>query len=220
MVKIVKKKNGKKSFKKKPFEPKAVGLNANESKFLDTAIPSTTITSAGAILNSSMCIVPQGTQQQQRAGKKILVTSVAFRGVLDLPSQINQSLCTNNVRLVLYLDKQTNGNTATVAELLQEVNESSFRNMNQVNRFEFIYDKIHTLNQHGVIFNTTAITNRVQKYIKFFKKCRIPIIYDQTATTGALTTIRSNNIGLMAISTSDSLLLNFEGICRIRFSDN
>ncbi len=52
----------------------------------------------------------------------------------------------------------------------------------------------------------------------FFKECNIPIEYDNSATTGVITSMRTNNIGVLLLS-RDGAIGIFVSKMRIRYTD-
>ncbi len=63
----------------------------------------------------------------------------------------------------------------------------------------------------------TSINEHTQAW-SWFKDVNIPIEFDNSATTGALTSQTSNNIGVFGI-TLNSTTVNLAYTCRIRFLD-
>lgn len=214
----------KKQMVRKPYKRP---VKPGEKKFLDTTIATTAITTTGVILNSSLNVIPQGDTQSERIGRKVTVCDVLLKGNITQPAQIITSLpqglsdMCNNVRVIVYLDKQCNKATATVAQILQTTDENSFRNLEYVDRFQILYDETVIMNVGGlsnIITTPTFYAPGVRNQFGFTKKISVPITYDTSATTGAIGTITSNNIGIMAIATvANSSFV--DGICRIRYTD-
>ncbi len=54
---------------------------------------------------------------------------------------------------------------------------------------------------------------------KFFKRCDIPVEYNDSATTGVISTMTSNNIGVLALA-SNGDTCSLDSVMRIRYTDN
>lgn len=61
----------------------------------------------------------------------------------------------------------------------------------------------------GVVSNSAVVRNG-----SFYKKCNVPLEF--SSTTGAITEIRSNNIGVLLISAEGTA--KFDSSIRIRFT--
>ncbi len=196
------------------------GRNA-ELKFHDVDLDDVII-AAGSNITPSINIIPQGVKENERVGRKCTIKSINWVGTLALPVRDAQALPSpgDEIRIILYLDKQANGAAATRPDLLSSPNTDSFRNLANSSRFQFLYDKVWLLDYGSLASDTDAVvsSNGVQKRLKFYKKVNIPIEYDNTADTGVLTTIRQNNLGV--------LLEGSQSVCgltskfRLRFSDS
>lgn len=124
----------------------------------------------------------------------------------------------DTVRVIMFLDKQANGATAAVTDILETASFLSFNNLANSGRFQTLLDKTVTLNYMTLASDGAGLVSSANKFtdFSFHKRCNIPIEF--SATTGAITEIRSNNIGVLLISRAASSAL-FSNI-RIRFSDN
>ncbi len=192
---------------------------ATELKFHDIDVNDTTITSTGEILNAgTVNIIAQGTTESQRIGRKCTIKSINWR--FDIVRNENAgSWDSEVVRVLMYLDKQANGAAATVTGILESADYQSFNNLSNKGRFRTIMDKKYILKPHaGAGDGTTNIFNDDLVYDEFFKQVNITIEYDNSATTGVLTTIRSNNIGVLVISKQGTGTV-FNSKLRLRFAD-
>ncbi|AXH75673.1 MAG: coat protein [Cressdnaviricota sp.] len=192
-----------------------------EKKYWDTGINLSAIAAVGQCL-SSINLIPQDTSKNGRIGNKCTAVNINVHGVLILPAAVSGvTLVGTRVRIILYVDKQCNGVTAQPADLIKDSPTggtfvNSFRNMDNVDRFIVLKDKTFTMNYLTAGTATEAAASVLREY-KFNKKCSIPL--DYSATTGALTEIRSNNIGMMFISDTNNQV-SFQQISRVKFSDH
>ena len=196
------------------------GLNV-EKKFLDTNV-GINGDDQGAIFNSgTVCVVPEGDGQSNRHGRKITITSVMLRGRFTLDATAPTP---DRMRIIMYLDKQCNGATLAASDILTNASGSAatidgFRNLEETHRVVVLADKTYTLQRpNGNATVALAVANRT---VTMYKKCNIEIVYDNSATTGAIATIRSNNIGFMLINQLDTAANagDFNGNIRIRYTD-
>lgn len=193
------------------------GKGGSELKFFDTiktaAIPAT----GGTILNPSLNLIPQGVTESTRVGRKCVLRSLSIRGSIKLPSATSSASSSDRIRIIVYIDKQTNGATALVGDLLQAtVLINQFANLASMSRFTVLCDKMYSPVVHAAAGNGT--TNEFGEHIisiNYNFKLNLPLEFN--LTDGALTTIRSNNIGVMGVT--ESGLANISYVSRVRFSD-
>lgn len=220
------------AFRRRPFIPRGiVGRVATtgffgrfqpggpEMKFLDTADPSTVIPAAGTMCVTSLNIIPQDDTQSGRIGRKVNLRKLFMKVTLRLPSTIVAADSWDFCRIIIYQDKQTNGAAATIALLLEAATYDAYRNMANSSRFNFLYDQTHTLTTPaGGVPTGAPAWAEINKFIRInMPKLSIPLEFDNSAATGALTTQRTNNLGVAAISAKGDVLLALN--CRIRYSD-
>lgn len=172
---------------------------APEKKFFDGNNAVATVSNTGAIVSSSLNLITEGTGQSQRIGRKCKVTNIHVAGLLTKVTQDAGADTNNVVRIMLYLDTQCNGATASVTDILATANLLSFRNLQNSGRFRIYYDKRHALNNMSGANNGTDA--EFGNYVKAFKiniDCDHVLEFD--ASTGAITDLTSNNFGILMIS--------------------
>lgn len=193
-----------------------------ELKFLDTQLnglfdSSLEIMSTGGQIN----LIPQGDTQSQRIGRKVLIKSIYISGFVVANSLTTAAAPADICHMWVVLDTQCNGSAFTPVDanngLFTGNANGALRTLSNSNRFKILkHFAIPMKTTAGV---TTAWGNDA-KNVQWFKKCSIPIEFDASATTGAITTIRSNNISIVIGSaglTDD--VYAFSGNCRIRYAD-
>lgn len=190
-----------------------------EAKFLDTTEAQTAVAIAGTIGQQSLNVIPQDDTQSGRIGRKVTVKSLFIKGQIILPATTVAANTTDLMRIIVYIDKQTNGASAAVATLLETAAINSFRNMANVSRFQILFDKTFTLRcDAGGAPTATPSFNTVVRHFQInVTKLNVVIEYDATATTGAIATQRTNNIGQMALTLSNLATLGYTA--RIRYDD-
>jgi len=177
------------------------GGAGTELKFHDLDIDDTDIATGGTIAEDSCLTIAQGDGESERIGRKCTVKSINWRFQIVLDSASTPVSGTDVVRVILYQDKQTNGATAAVTDILESDDFQSFNNLANKSRFRTLMDRTYELNSSAAAGNgTTDLTAPAQINDTFFMSCNIPIEYDNSATTGAIATMRSNNIGVLLLS--------------------
>lgn len=189
-----------------------------ELKFFDTAFADTDIDEAGVIF-PSMNLVAQGTDENERIGRSITIKKIMLRGMI-YHSTVAALASASCLRLIVYLDKQCNGAAAVSTDILEDGtatnNIVSFRNLANSKRFQILFDNVWDLNP-TTARDTGPQAGDLRYYFSVYKNVNIPVEFD--STTGAITEIRSKNIGVYVASTrdeEDSIVANF----RIKFTDN
>jgi len=190
-------------------------LGNSEKKFFDTAKALTTVANTGTILNSSLNLIVQGATESNRVGRKVVLRNIYFHGSVSLPATNVDSETSEIIRVIVYCDKQTNGAAATVTDILKDADYRSFRNLANQERFVILKDKFYDLNASCQSTVTAQTTGDFGYHIKMYKKLDIPLEF--SGATGAITELKSNNIGIMAISEAGVGEINY--ICRVRYSD-
>ncbi len=179
------------------------------------------VATGGTIAEDSILTIPEGNGQSERNGRKITVKSLHMRYDLLLPSTATVGSTSDAVRVIVYLDKQTNGAAAVVADLLNVADWQSFRNLGNTGRFQILMDKQAVMNATaGSGRGTTDTLSYSENEKAFFwnkSGLNIPIIYDDSATTGAIGSMCCNNIGILTISKAG--LAAFGSRIRVRYTD-
>lgn len=186
--------------------------SVSELKYIDTTI-NASAPSTGAILPAAGTLVPIaiGTGPSERIGRQVKVKSINAYITLTKNSSGN---ATDVVRIILCLDTQCNGSAPTVTDILATASVNSFRNMANSKRFVVLKDTEQTIT--STTWNGTAFAP-ITRQLDIFRKVNYSIEYDQTLNTGAITTIRSNNLVLLAITAYNTI--DVLGTVRIRYDD-
>jgi len=204
--------------RKQPQRFRGRFANGGELKFHDLDIDDSVIASGGNITEDSVLTIAQGTTESTRIGRKLVVRQINWKFTVSLLSTSDPSDTSDTVRVILYLDKQTNGATAAVTDILETADYQSFKQLANKSRFTTLMDRTYSLTaQAGAFDGTNDQFGEVRIDDSFYKTCNIPIEYDNTFTTGVIGTMRSNNIGVLLLSLSGNG--GFASKMRIRFSD-
>ncbi len=202
--------------------PQGRTIPGGELKFHDVDVDDAVIAAGSNIQNSgSINLIAQNVTETGRIGRKCTIKQINWRYTIIIPNTSNASNTDDVVRVILYLDKQCNGATAVNTGIMETTSFQSFNNLANKNRFTILMDKVHDLQcpgGGGQGDGTTSSFAFVSALVSgtFFKKCNIPLEFD--STTGAITEIRSNNLGVLLLSAKG--LCEFSSKMRLRFSDN
>ncbi len=187
---------------KKRFSPGG-GVQV-ERKFLDSLSSALGVddTTTGSPLLENALTVEIGSGENKRNGRKIVITAVGIRGYIRWliegdgnTATVNTATDINKVRVLIVIDKQCNGVVADVSDLLDNLVITdplyAFNNLANKGRFITLYDKIHNFNRQIVKLATGDFTHVVKEF-KFYKKCRIPVLY--SGSNGTIGERCCNNI--------------------------
>ncbi len=193
--------------------------NGGELKFHDVDLDDAVISATGTV-TASVNLIAQGVTESTRVGRKCVIKSIMWRGQYSLPEQDAQTTPqdADTARIIMFLDKQANGATAAVTDILESADFQSFNNLANSGRFVKLLDKNVDLNVLALGSDGAGVisSGAVNKSFTFYKKCNIPIEF--SSTTGAITEIRSNNIGVLLLSRTGAM--GFASKIRLRFSDS
>ncbi len=190
---------------------------SGELKFHDVDLDDAVVAATGGI-TASVNLIPQGVTEKTRVGRKCVIKSMMMRYEWFLPGQTGSGNTAEVCRMIIFLDKQANGATASIATngVLESADFQSFNDLANSGRFRILCDRVISLNSSAGGGNgTTEDYGIVKKSGSFYKKMNIPLEF--SATTGAITEIRSNNIGVILIC--EGGLAGFSSKIRLRFSD-
>jgi len=196
--------------------------NTRELKFFDTALSFTADATAEIPATGQLTLIPQDDTQSGRDGNKAVIKSIAIHGTATFGAS-----AAANASDVMYMyvvqDTQANGAAATVGDANSGIFTTA--NLATSNRTIANNTRFRILKKWVMVFNpaagvTTAYSNTIKQF-SWYGKCNIPVMYDAAATSGAITTIRSNNLFLVAGTAGGSDdAITVQGTCRLRFADN
>lgn len=188
-----------------------------ETDFIILPIPQLGVVPLAGTINN----ITQGVTEQNRIGRKCVIRRIEMLGTVGVPEYLGVTPPNSDTtRIIVVLDRQCNGATATVAGddgPLHVATWAAFWNLCNQGRFVILADHWTTFNYNNMteIAGPLFSASEVQRPFKLNKKVNIPVEF--VGSTGAIGTIRSNNIFVVAISRLG------EGNCnikvRVRFSD-
>ncbi len=191
-----------------------------ELKFFDTTRATHIPAATGTISNASLCLIPQGITESNRIGRKYTIRHLEMRGDLILPTTAVAAQTGDRTRVIVYVDTQTNGVTAAAADIIEAtVNINRFTNLANQGRFRILMDRVYVTKSHaGSGRGSTDTLSYAEDIVNFRFSKSLKLAIENSTVDGAITGIRSNNIGVLAIGTAAPVTgLKYEA--RVRFSD-
>ncbi len=187
-----------------------------ELKFRDLNTILNPVPTGGAIANASLLLIAAGSGESQRIGRKIVVKKVSIKLEWMENAQSASGLAHELGRFILYVDKQANGATAGVADILDTpaLGVMAFRDLENVNRFKILADKTYDVSARSSLGNgTTNIYTGGYVYDEIHINLNLPIEYSDPV--GVITEIKSNNLGILLISHGATCACRYR--VRVRF---
>lgn len=205
-----------------PWSPRpryrAAPARRGELKYFDTSITDAVITAAMTAVN--IVLIPQNDTSTGRDGRKITVRSISIRNryILEAPAAASNTHAI--LRIGVIQDSQTNGAAFTGANVLLNDDYVSPRNRENGSRFRWLAAKDIEMQSQGAVPSAAAGVWAEQAALWTHRiRCNIPIEYDNTAATGALTTQRGNSIWFAHWGQS-AATLSSQGFARVCFTED
>ncbi len=192
-----------------------------ERKFLDTDLDASIGSITGIMESVNLNVIVQGNTESNRVGRKVVLKRVDCKGVITLPASVGSASTSDVVRIFLICDKQTNGGTFSGTDLWETDSIRAFRNLANSSRFQVLKAKTYTFNAKGGSGRGSTDTLAFVEHTIFWKmgvNLALPIEYDNSATTGAVSTQRSNSLWLVTQSSSGGVVMT-NSTARVRFID-
>lgn len=193
---------------------RGVGVK-REAKFFDTAKGESLISSTGEIYSPSLNLVPAGSNENQRVGRLIIIKQLNIRFLTKVPTSADVGTG-GWLRLIVYCDKQTNGATAAVTDLLETTTFLTYSNLANSSRFKILWSKNIEHNILAAAGNGTANDHATHNMYTLMS-LPMNLQIDFEGATGAITELCCNNIGVLAFSQVGNI--NMIMMCRIRYFD-
>lgn len=192
------------------------GPGSTEYKFLDAVYQLTPI--ALGFNTQNLAIVPIGTGESERIGRKITVKQIHVRGRVQFDSSTNVNLGSVMCRFTILQDTQTNGATFTNLEWLAGGDFMSFNNLINSGRFRVLKSTFFALNVTAGAgdLGTSGGFAEHARWFKCYVDCNIPIEY--SGDNGNIAEQKMNSIWLV-IQVDSVNVASVDFRRRIRYSD-
>lgn len=167
----------------------------------------------------------QGDDISNREGRNVYVYSITIKGSLTTTAATAETAADTcqGVRMILCIDKQTNGAQMNSEDLITSSNPGTFnfQNTQFFGRFRILKDKTYTFPPTPIAANGTAaqiFQGSVVKYFKIKHKFAVPLRVNFNATNGGtVADIVDNSFHLIAgrDKADPGVTLNYQ--CRVSF---
>lgn len=191
--------------------------DGGELKYFDQDVSIADVNAGGAIPLSTLNAIAQGVGESQRIGRRVVIKKIIWRWSLRLLQNSTAGNAYSIVRLMLYLDKQANGAVATATDILEDNDVYAFNKLSSKDRYTILFDKLVTLSPQGGALETVTVTVPLIKAGILSRTCEIPIEF--SSTTGAITEIKSNNLGCLIVGLNSSSTVELDGRVRLRYTE-
>lgn len=184
-----------------------------ELKYVDVLSAADITTTGVLVLLNGLA---PGTGASQRIGKKCHFRSLLLRYNLGA-NAAGATAFQGFVRVMIFLDTQTNATAPTVAQLLETVTASSPMNMDNRDRFKVLYDQ-------GVPISQAPTSSSDCRFMKIYKKLNVTTIFNN-GTAGTVADITSGSIYLLSIceqagaGAAPTTTPRYDFISRLRYDD-
>lgn len=194
-------------------------MGTREMKWNDTSWNVEPLAAASQF-SPNLCVIPQNATESGRVGRRVKIHRIDIRCRLSLPPSIARNNNASMVRIILYVDRQTNGVIASAADILQTNTIYSHYNLNSQGRFRFLYDKVFSLLAQHHWDGTQLTSTSMERFFIIKKKLGVTIDYDDSFATGVLSTQRTNTIQmLLVLENATSTVVHFIAVARTRYTD-
>lgn len=218
------------------FVPRTMGpFAASESKYFDSELFGATVPVASVawtgteidppVLDTLFCPT-EGSDINNRVGRRVQVYKIAIRGIINtVPTQDSPDVLGSPVnRLILYIDKQTNGVQSQGEEVMSDSGSpvNSFQNPANFGRFTVLKDVVYrprivTASTDGT--NTTT-QNVSPVYFKCKYKFKKPIYVKFNATNGgSVGDIVDNSFHMIMTASNSNFAQTVTYQCRTYYKD-
>lgn len=169
----------------------------------------------------------EGTDQSERIGRISYVSSIHVHGHVQFPAEVFGGPgggTTSKARLVLVVDKQANAAQMSAVDYLANItgtlyDTEAFANLQNSDRFMLLRDLVIDEGSKGLTHDgTNYVSQAILKSFQINHYFRTPLkVFHQTAGTDTFSSIRRNQIHLIAIGHKASIILSYNA--RVRFYD-
>lgn len=221
--------------------PRTMGPQASESKYFDSFVDGAAIAEGTAWTGTeldptanSLFTPNEGSDIDNRIGRKVSVYKIVIRGSIQsaaLPDQadiVGSPAC----RIILYMDKQTNGTQAQGEEVMASPGaattalcSSTFQNLANLGRFRVLRDKYYKLGLSTAApdyaaLPATSSQNHPHIPFKLTVKFNKPITVKFNATNGGtIGDIVDNSFHLIGTKSGTGFVTTINYQCRTYYKD-
>lgn len=163
------------------FRP--LGLRSTgEKKVIDTSVNTYQVNTTGSFTLLNGCV--QGSDYDDRIGRKIVMRSVFIRGMVASEQSINMATVgaggstSQCARMIVFLDNQPNGAAPAVTDLLNSASPFSQLNLNNRDRFRVLADETFAFGPMKIFGTTAGFADNQSELVERFIRLRHETIYN------------------------------------------
>jgi len=182
---------------------------APEIKYLDTSIVITDITSSGNVTH--LTAVAQGDTQSTRTGNTINLSTLHWQIVVRNSTATSLS----SLRYAIVIDKEQVGDTSpAVTDVFSSTDPVvALPSLENLERFRILY--MSPLIELGRVQRATGVIATYPQFSKFTWKGNVKVSYNGAASSD----IEKNGVYMIVMTDDSSNTIDFEGVCRIGYTD-
>ncbi len=191
-----------------------------ELKFHDVDTDDAVIAAGSQVTVTTLNAIAQGTTESTRIGRRVVIKKISFRYDVSLPATASAAETFDVIRLMIVHDKQCNGMAADDLDILENADHQSFNNLANKKRFVVLMDRTHDVQVmagSGRGSTDTLSYGAAVKSYSFYKNVNITIEYDDSVSTGSITSQTSSN--LLFLTSGRAGFAGVIGHMRLRFHD-
>lgn len=195
------------------------GGDRKELKFHDVDVDDAVV-AQGTNIQTALLVIAEGNGEEQRVGRNIFIKRISWRYDIDIGNVVTSAASSDVMRVMMVLDQQCNGALPANTDLLESDSFLSFNNLANSSRFRVLMDKTYAIAcpaGSGRGSTDTLSYGEQQIHAQFHKRCNIKIEYDNSATSGVITSIRSNNVFILLATQGG--VAGFTSKVRFRYTD-
>lgn len=213
--------------------PAATTARGAEIKAVDIAITNNDFSATGFV--QPLNRITAGSSFFQRIGRRIELQSVQYNlAIIPANGLADGEYPAEMLRMLLVYDRQTNGATPAIADILQSTNSAgtvftnneSLLNLNNRDRFIIVRDlkllsPVFTIQAGKIVFTGTADQQNWKTMITDFTRKVNGLItqYKADSTPGAIGDIATGGLFLVTFGASPVASWTVDGSMRLRFRD-
>lgn len=170
------------------FPPK-VQTGGSELKFFDLSPSSGAVPTTNNVFTTSLHLIPQGISQSERIGRKVRILAIHCEWVHSIPAATLTDE-SGIARFWLILDKQAGGANPSIADVFSNTSTiQTYIVPNNESRFKVLKCSTSKLEPYLFLGGSSQQSSTTWTW---YLNCNM--IVEFTGTSGALTTIKSNNL--------------------------
>lgn len=163
--------------------------------------------------------IAEGTSSGSRTGNTIQLKNLTVKLDVTPNSTVAQSAPRSSaIRILIFIDKQTNGLQCGLTDVLTTQEITSMRNMNNTSRFHIIHDQVHVINPGVRNFynSSTQYVYGARKYIQI-NLCKLNTKITYSGSTSNYSDQKGNSLQIYILKVDPKVTVT--GTTRLKWHD-